>query len=148
MFFGTTTGTGSSGNDYAATIAVASRVPFPQNGPSIGPQVTRNSPSDFRVGVAGLYEVSWSIEFAEPSQLAVARNAGVLVTNADVVNDTCNRSGAGTQLNTNTVLVQLAAGDLVSIVNPPGNATALTVDPGDGTLTHAQAPNVVIRLIA
>ena len=113
MFFGTTTGTGSSGNDYAAPIAVAARVPFPQDGPATGPQITRNSVFDFRIGVPGLYRVSWSIEFAEPSQLAVAVNAGVVVSNADIVNSTTSRSGAGTQLNTNVVLLSLLAGDLI-----------------------------------
>jgi hypothetical protein len=146
MFFGTTTGTGSAGNDYAATIAVQTtagtgRVPFPRNGNFVGSHIARNSASDFIVDLTGIYEVGWMVGIVEASQLQLAVN--------DVgIANTCNLSGAGTQINSNRVLVSLVAGDKISIINPPGNSTALTVQPADGSDTHAQAPNILIRLVA
>jgi hypothetical protein len=142
MFYGTTTGTGSEGNDYAATVAVGAPVPFPRNGPTVNGHAIRSgvSTTDFVVDATGVYEVSWQVGFSEASQLQLAVNA------APVAN-TCTTSGAGTQQNTNTVLVALTAGDIVTVINPAGNSTALTVTPSDGALTHAQAPNLSIKLL-
>ncbi len=143
MFYGTTTGTGSEGNDYAATVAAGAPVPFPRNGPTtVGAPATRSgvSTTAFVVANTGFYEVSWQVGFTEASQLQLDVNGGLVA-------NTCATSGAGTQQNTNTVLVSLNAGDIVRVINPPGNATALTVTPADGSLTHAQAPNLVIKQI-
>lgn len=141
MFFGTTSGTGSTQNDYAATVAVGDAVPFPQDGPAVGTKVSRLSATQFTINVAGLYEVSWAVGFAEASQLELRVNGATLVVNSTAT------SGAGTQQNVNKVLVQFAAADVVELVNPPGNAAALTVQPADGSLTHAQAPNITFQAV-
>ncbi len=149
MFYGLTAGTGNTDStDYAATVAVQTTagtgiVPFPRNGPTFGAPAVRSgsAPGAFVVATAGIYEVSWNIAFLEASQLQLA------VNNARV-NNTTSFSGAGTQLNQNTVLVSLAAGDVVSVINPSGNAAALTVQTADGSLTHAQAPSFVIKRIS
>jgi hypothetical protein len=142
MFFGTTAGTGSDENDYTGTVAVGAAVPFPQNGPSAGvTSVARASGTQFILGATGVYEVSWAVAFLEESQLQVALNGtGVF--------STTTLSGAGTQINSNTVLISATAGDVLTIINPPGNATALTVQTADGSMTHAQAPSLVIRRIS
>lgn len=142
MFFGTTTGTGSTQNDYAATIAVGAPMPFPQNGPTVGGAVVRSgaSTTDFLVVTTGLYVVAWQAGFTEASQLELSVN-GTPVAN------TAATSGAGTQQNSNTVMVSLTAGDIVELINPAGNATALTVTPANGSLTHAQAPSLVFQLV-
>lgn len=147
MFFGTTTGTGSAGNDYAATVAAGTAVPFPRNGPTSNAGITRNGASTSSVIVAetGIYQVSWQVGITEASQLELATvTAGP--TYAPIAN-TCATSGAGTQQNTNTVLVSLTAGQAIAVINPAGNATALTVTPSDGSLTHAQAPNITITQV-
>lgn len=141
MFFGTTTGTGSLGNDYATTIAAGAPVPFPINGPAIGTAISRSSISTFTVTTTSIYEVSWSVAFVEPSQLQLA-------INGLAVDSTTTLSGAGTQINTNRVFVFMASGDTISLINPAGNAVALTVQPADGSLTHAQAPSLIIMLIS
>ena len=142
MFFGTTSGTGSPENDYAATVAVGAAVPFPQNGPATaGAPVARASGTQFTLANTGIYEVSWQVAFNEASQLQVAiGGTGVF--------STTTLSGAGTQINSNTVLISATAGNVLTIINPPGNATALTVQPADGSLTHAQAPSLVIKQIS
>jgi hypothetical protein len=148
MFYGTTTGTGSEGNDYAATVAVQTvagtgRVPFPRNGPTVGAPAVRDGvePDEFVCAAAGVYEVSWNIEIVEASQLQLAIDDVGAAT-------TTSFSGAGTQLNQNKVLVTLTAGQKLSLINPPGNAAALTIQPADGTHTHAQAPNLIIKRIS
>lgn len=139
MFYGTTAGTGSAGNDYAATVAVNTPVPFPRAGPATpGSGIVAGGANQFVLPVTGLYEVSWAVDFLEPSQLVVKLGA---VEQAH----TCTTSGAGIQQNTNTVIVSATAGDLLSLCNASGNAAALTVQQADGNLTHAQAPSLVIK---
>ena len=75
----------------------------------------------------------------EPSQLQVAVGVSGLAF-------TCSLSGAPLQINSNTVLINLNSGDEISIMNPALNP--LTVQAANGTLVHAQAPSLVIKLIS
>ena len=58
------------------------------------------------------------------------------------------RAEDSSNINSNSVLIALSTGNVVSLINPPGNATALTVQPADGSLTHAQAPNLTFRRLS
>lgn len=140
QFYGNTTGTGSEGDDYAATVAVGAAVPFPRSGPSLGTGLVPGGLNQFVLPLTGRYRVSWAVDFVEASQLQVDLS-GVAQT------ATTSTSGAGTQQNTNTVVISAGAGDLLSIINPAGNAAALTVQPADGSLTHAQAPSLLIEFL-
>lgn len=144
MFYGTTAGTGTEGNDYAATVAAGAAVPFPRNGPTTG-VILRSGVSTTQIAIpaTGIYEVSWQVEFLEASQLQVWGGAGGVT----VLANTTTYSGAGTQQNSNTVLISATIGDLISICNPAGNPEALTVQTA-GTLTHAQAPSLVVKRIS
>lgn len=142
MFFGLTAGTGNAGaSDYAGTVAVNAAVPFPRLGPAVGAGIVPGGTNQFVLPATGIYRVTWTIDFLEASQLLVKLGA---VEQAH----TCTMSGAGTQQNCNSVLVSATAGDLLSICNASGNATALTVQTADGSKTHAQAPSLLIRQIA
>lgn len=147
MFYGTTAGTGMFGEatDYAATVAVQTaagtgRVPFPNAGPATAGASTTNTSSTLKtLTKTGIYRVSWQVGFDETSQLQVAIN--------DVgVDNTTTLSGAGTQQNSNSVLISAVADDTLSIINPPGNPAALTVSPAAG-LTHAQAPSLIVEYL-
>ena len=144
MFFGQTAGTGYAGptppTDYPATVAVGAAVPFPQDGPFTGTGVTRTSTSSFTVSADGRYRVSWHVSFLEESELHLA-------VNGTPRENTTAMANSGDQQNSNTVLLDLLAGDVVTLVNPAANATALTVQPATLTLTHAQAPSLTIEAV-
>jgi hypothetical protein len=146
MFFGTTSGTGSTENDYAATIAPGAAIPFPQNGPATaGAPVTRSSPSAFTLANTGIYEVSWQLGSDQETQIQVA-----VVTSGPTytpISSTTTLSGAGTQMNSATVLISAIAGTVIALINPPGNSTAFDVQPANGALTWAQAASVVIKQV-
>jgi hypothetical protein len=126
--------------DNAATIAVGAPVLFPQNGPTTAPPAaTRATAGTFTVPVAGIYQISWQASIAEPGQLQVAVN-GVGVANTVV-----GRATGTSQMEGNT-LVTLAANDVVSILNPTGNAAALTMTPIAGG-THAVSATLTIRKV-
>jgi hypothetical protein len=146
MFFGQTTGTGSTENDYAATIAVGAPIPFPQNGPATaGSPVSRASSSTFTLANTGIYEVSWQLGSDQDTQIQVAVVTGG-PTFTPIANTT-SLSGAGTQMNSATVLISATAGTVIALINPAGNSTAFDVQPANGALTHAQAASVVIKQV-
>lgn len=150
-FFGTTTGTGSAGNDYASTVAVKTtagtgRLPFPRNGASVPAVngITRVDTSSFNLAAIGTYKISWVVATTEPAQWQVELN-GTAVDNTIVVDQ--NPTAGGHPLTADFVITTTLANSVVAIINPAGNATALTITPSDGNLTHAQSPTLTISQI-
>lgn len=141
MFFGTTTGEGSAGNDYPSPLASGAAVPFPRNAAAVNAPVARASASSFTVLVSGVYEISWTVAFVEASQLQIS------ISGLGVV-DTTTLSGAPNSINSNAAIVALSVGELIELINPPGNPGALTVQAADVTLQQAQAPNITFRLLS
>ena len=127
--------------DNAATIAQGAPVLFPQDGAAYGatPPISTTS-SAFTVPEAGTYLVSFMASVAEAGQLQLWRGlAGLTV----VPESTASRA-QGTTLISNTVLLALVANEILSVRNPTGNATALTMTPADGNLTHAVGATLTI----
>jgi hypothetical protein len=141
MFFGTTTGTGSAGNDYSTGIGIGTAVPFPRDGAATNASVVRASGSSFTVVDSGVYEISWTVGFVQKSQLQIS------ISGSGVV-DTTTLSGGANSINSNTVIVTLSAGELIELINPPGNPGALTVQAADVDLQQAQAPNITFRRLS
>ncbi len=152
-FFGLTTGTGNAGpNDYAATIAVktvpgSGRVPFPRNGPTNpGSTVVRTGPAEFVLPDIGFYRVQATIHTTEgvPGQFELELNGVELpYTTAPNMNPT-----AGGHPHFIDAIVQTTTpNELLAIINPPGNAAALTITPADGASTHANAQTLIIQRI-
>jgi len=149
MFFGTTTGTGSSGNDYAATVAVKTsagtgRVPFPRTGPNTGAGV-RVDNSSFTL-LPGVYRVTATVHTTEPGQLELELN-GASVDNSCFGN--ANPTSGGHPIVVDAIVsVPAGPAQTLAVINPAGNATALTITPADGNLTHAYAQKLVIQQLA
>lgn len=140
MFFGTTTGEGSAGNDYPSSLGIGAAVPFPRDGAATHAPVTRASGSSFTVVDSGVYEISWTVGFVQASQIQISIGGSGVV-------DTTTLSGANS-INSNTVIVALSAGELIELVNPPGNPGALTVQAAGVDLQQAQAPSIVFRRLS
>lgn len=142
MFYGTTNGTGNQGNLYGAPFAPGEAISFALDGPSSGALISRSGIAftEWTVSAAGFYDVSWAVAFTAKSQLE-------LRVNDVAANNTCALSGAAGGINTNAVVLSLIPGDRISLVNPIGNTASLTVQADDVVLTHAQAPNLVIKFL-
>jgi hypothetical protein len=125
--------------DNAATVAVGAAVQFPQNGPTNG-AATRLSPSTFTIAATGTYEVAWQVSVTEAGQLMVKVNA------TEQASTVVGRATGTSQLVGNTLML-LTAGDVLSIVNPSGNSTALTITPTAGG-THAVSATLSIKKLA
>lgn len=151
-FFGTTTGTGSLGNDYAGTVAVKTaagtgRLPFPRAGASVPlvNGITAIDSSSFNLAAVGTYQISWVVATTEPAQWQVELN-GTAVANTIVVDQ--NPTAGGHPLTGDFLITTTTPNSVVAIINPAGNATALTITPSDGNLTHAQSPTLTITQIS
>jgi hypothetical protein len=126
--------------DNAATVAVGTAVSFPQSGPTDGSSgITRviASPSAFTLAATGTYSVSFQVSVTEAGQLALALNGTALP-------DTVVGRATGTSQIWASVLIQATAGDVLTVVNPAGNSTALTITPSAGG-THSVSATLVIR---
>jgi hypothetical protein len=150
MFFGLTTGTGNGGpNDYAATVAVKTaagtgRVPFPRTGPDTGAGV-RVDASSFTLA-PGTYRVTATVHTTEPGQLELEL-AGVAVDNSNFGN--ANPTSGGHPIIVDAlVTVPAGPGQVLAVINPAGNSTALTITPSDGALTHAYSQKLIIEKLA
>ncbi|MDO8471875.1 MAG: hypothetical protein Q7S64_01820 [bacterium] len=145
MFYGLTAGTGMSGTDYAGTIAVGAAVPFPQNGATLGGIVALTS-TTFKIPTIGVYEVSFKVHTTEPGQLqlSVDNGAGFVVAH-ECTGEEMNPTAGGHAIAADCIITTTAVDAVVKVINPAGNATALTITPADGASTNANAQTLIIK---
>jgi hypothetical protein len=112
--------------DNAATVATGDDVDFPQDGPSTGGVITRTTADTFTLADIGVYRVSYQVSVDEAGQL-------VLTLDGTELAYTVAGRATGTSQITATVLVETTVIDSVLTVrNPAGNPTALTISPMAG----------------
>jgi len=150
-FFGTTTGTGSLGNDYAGTVAVKTaagtgRLPFPRAGVSVPlvNGITAIDASSFNLAAVGSYEVSWSVQTTEVGQWQIELN-GTALANTVLVDQ--NPTAGGHPVSGTFLITTVTPNSVLAIINPAGNSTALTITPADGAETHANSPTLTIAMV-
>jgi hypothetical protein len=131
-------------NVYAAPIAIGAAFDFATSGPAGGfSNIVRSSPGNFVLPAVGTYKISWQAGITEAGQMMVS------TTNLGLVPSSVASRATGTAQITNTILLSTTvSNDVLSIINPPGNASALTVTPASGSLTHAPATSLVIERLA
>jgi len=87
----------------------------------------------------GVYDISFTVSAVEPNQFALFVN-GVVATN------TIFGSGAGTQQNSGRAILQLNAGDQVTLVNYQ-SASAVMLQPlAGGTAQNIMASLIILKL--
>lgn len=127
--------------DNAATIAVGAPVLFPQNGITLGTSITRLTTSTFQLGPIGTYRFDWQVSVTEPGQLMVKIGA------AEQPNSVTGRATGTSQISGTHILTTSVLNSVASLVNPSGNAAALTITPTAGG-THAVSAHFVITRLA
>jgi len=152
MFYGLTAGTGmvEGTTDYAAPIPVKTsagtgRVPFPRSGPTLG-SITRVDLSSFQLAHVGTYEVTFKVQTTKPGQLQLELNG------TDVV-DSVSSSQSGSSFGANPIvgncfITTTAPNSVLAVINPDGNAAALTITPANGANTHANAQSITIKRLS
>jgi hypothetical protein len=130
--------------DNSATVAAGSAVEFPNDGPNSG-TIARTSATTFDLPAIGTYRVAFSVSVTEAGQLELALDSGA---GAVELPYTVSGRATGTSQITGEALVTTTVADsILSVENPTGNSTALTITPLAGG-THPVAATLVIERVA
>ena len=128
--------------DNAATVAPGTDVLFPQNGPTTaGSAIARTGSSSFKLAAIGTYRVSFQVPVTEAGQLILTLNG------ADLAYTVVGRATGTSQLAA-AVLVQTTSIDsILTVRNPAGNSSALTITPLAGG-TRPVSATLLIELVS
>jgi hypothetical protein len=124
--------------DNAATVAPATDVSFPQDGPSSFDEISRIGSSEFVLSAIGTYQVMFNVSVDEAGQLALRLN-GVDLAYTVVGRATGTNQIVGTSLVTTTL-----SGSRLSVRNV--SAGALTITPVAGGPQPVSAHLVITRI--
>lgn len=126
--------------DNAATVAAGTDVSFPQNGPTSGTTITRTSPSRFNLSTIGTYQILFQVSVNEAGQLILTLNG------TDLAYTVVGRA-TGTSQIVGMALVRTATlNSILTVRNPAGNSTALTITPIAGGTRSVSAHLMITRL--
>ncbi len=126
--------------DNAATVAPGTDVDFPQDGPSTSSVTTRSSASAFVLATPGVYRVTFSVSVDEPGQLILTLDG------TDLTHTVAGRATGTSLLGMTTLVETTSANQVLTVRNPTGNSTALTVTPIAGG-TRPVAATLLIELV-
>lgn len=126
-------------SDNPATVAPGTAVEFPQNGPLSG-TITRISSTQFQLADIGIYMVSWQVSINEPGQLVLELN------DVQIPYTVVGRATGTTQISGNSLITTTTTNSILSVINPVGNSTALTITPIAGGANPVSASLVIMRI--
>jgi hypothetical protein len=125
--------------DNAAVVALGAAVEFPQNGPHAG-TIVRSGPSTFVLPDIGTYRVAFFVPVTEAGQLELTLNSTPLAYTVS------GRATGASPIAEETLVTTTAVNSVVSIINPSGNAAALTITPLAGGPQPVAASLVIEQL--
>ena len=126
--------------DNTSTIAAGAALLFPQNGATSG-SIVRESPSSIVLPSIGIYQVQFQVSIGEAGQLILGLDSGSGVV--EVANSVVGRATGTSQIVGISLVTTTAPNSKLTVRNPTGNSTALTVTPNAGG-THAVSAHLVI----
>ena len=127
--------------DNAATIAPGADISFPENGPALASSnITRIDTTQFSLVAIGTYQVMFQVSVYEAGQLELTLNGSELAY-------TVVGRATGTSQIVEMALVQTTAPDsILTVRNPTGSPSALTITPSAGGASPVSAHLVITRL--
>ncbi|MFC5503379.1 hypothetical protein ACFPJ4_14115 [Lysinimonas soli] len=126
--------------DNAATVAPGQDVQFPQDGPTTSSGTSRISPSAFVLSTAGVYRVTFQVPVTESGQLVVTLDG------VELPYTVTGRATGTSSIALSTLVDATAAGDIITVRNPIGGISALTITPLAGGIQPVSA-TLLIELV-
>jgi hypothetical protein len=126
--------------DNAATVAPGTDVSFPQNGPTSGAAIARTGPSTFNLSTVGTYQVMFQVSVTEAGQLILTLNG------ADLAYTVVGRATGTSEIVGMALVTTTAINSILTVRNPAGNSTALTITPLAGGTRPVSAHLVITRI--
>ncbi|MFA6916849.1 MAG: collagen-like protein [Parachlamydiales bacterium] len=125
--------------DNAATVAPGTAVSFPQTGSTSGVIVPLTA-STFLLPAVGTYIVQFQVSVDEAGQLMLRLNA------APVADSVAGRATGTSQIVGISLLTTTVPNSILEVINPAGNATALTITPLAGGTEPVSAHLFIVRI--
>jgi len=130
--------------DNAATVAPGTDVSFPQNGPTSGTTIVRTSASTFNLSAIGTYQVLFQVSVTEAGQLILTLNSGAGA--ADLAYTVVGRATGTSQIVGMALVTTTVINSILTVRNPAGNSTALTITPLAGGTRPVSAHLVIMQI--
>ncbi|KIV55533.1 hypothetical protein TS65_14150 [Aneurinibacillus migulanus] len=126
--------------DNAATVAVGGDVDFPRDGPSSGGGIFRTGVDTFNLSAIGTYQVLFQVSVTEPGQLILTLNS------VDLAYTVVGRATGTSQIVGMALVETSVINSILTVRNPAGNSTALTITPLAGGTRPVSAHLVITRI--
>lgn len=126
--------------DNAATVAPGTDVSFPQDGPTSGSSITRTGPSSFNLAEIGTFQILFQVSISEAGQLILTLNG------ADLAYTVVGRATGTSQIVGVALVTTTTINSILTVRNPAGNSTALTITPLAGGTRPVSAHLVITKL--
>ena len=126
--------------DNEATVAPGTDVSFPQDGSTGGGAITRTGPSSFNLALIGTYQVLFQVSVDEAGQLILTLNG------ADLADTVVGRATGTSQIVGMALVTTTVINSILTVRNPAGNSTALTITPLAGGTRPVSAHLVITQL--
>jgi hypothetical protein len=127
--------------DNAATVADGTDVDFPQDGPTSGTTILRIDDSTFNLTAIGTYQVLFQVSVDEAGQLMLTLGG------AEQPYTVVGRATGASQIVGMALVQTTVINTSLTVRNPTGNTTALTITPSAGG-NRAVSAHLVITQIA
>ena len=126
--------------DNAATVAPGTDVSFPQDGPNSGSDISRTGPDSFNLAQIGTYQVLFEVSVDEAGQLILTLNG------ADLAYTVVGRATGASQIVGMAIVTTTVINSILTVRNPAGNSTALTITPLAGGTRPVSAHLVITQI--
>ena len=126
--------------DNSATVAPGTDVSFPQDGPIANTNIGRLGPSSFNLGPIGTYQILFQVSVTESGQLILTLNG------QDLEYTVAGRATGTSEIVGLAIVLTTAVNSVLTVRNPAGNATALTITPLAGGARPVSAHLVITQI--
>lgn len=127
-------------SDNADTVAPGTDVDFPQDGPNSGTDISRISASSFNLSNIGVYQILFQVSVTEAGQLELTLNG------AAIENTVVGRATGSSQIVGMLIIETTSINSILTVRNPAGNSTALTITPLAGGASPVSAHLVITQI--
>lgn len=127
-------------SDNTTAVAPGTDVSFPQNGTISSTDITRISANSFRLGQIGTYLVLFQVSVTQSGQLMLTLNG------TELANTVVGRASGSTQIVGMSLVTTTTANSTLTVRNPSGNPTALTITASAGGTRPVSAHLVIVQL--
>ena len=127
-------------SDNAATVASGADVSFPQDGPTSSTDISRIGPGAFNLAQIGTYQVFFDVSTDEAGQLMLTLN------DEDLAYTVVGRATGASQIVGTAIVSTTAIDSILTVRNPAGNSTALTITPFAGGTRPVSAHLIIIQI--